>query len=276
MAERTQAEYWNDEAGPKWVQHSEALDAMLAPFLTEIIASAKLRPTDRVLDVGCGGGALSLEAANTARAVVGVDVSKPLIDLARERASDRPNIHFHHGDASLIGKSDFEAFDVALSRFGVMFFEQPVQAFANIRALMGDHPSMIFACWRHPKFNPWTTLPIRIVTPLLSAPPPPPDLNAPGPFAFSDRNRIRDILTQAGWPNVEINAVDTELLLPGETPSQTAAFMMEMGPLGRLLAKTDLDLKDVETRLSKELEAHVNSDGRVQSSGSAWIVEAGT
>lgn len=275
MSDRTPAEYWNEEAGPKWVQHSEALDAMLAPFLSAVISHAKLRSTDRVLDIGCGAGALSLEAAKTASQVVGVDVSTPLLELARTRASEQPNVQFHHGDAGQLNSSDFDAFDVAVSRFGVMFFEDPAPAFAAIRGVMGDHPSMIFACWRHPKFNPWATLPMKIVSPLLSSPPPPPDLTAPGPFAFSDRSRLRDVLRDGGWPNVEITTFETPMILPGETPAKAAAFMMEMGPLGRLLAKTDVDLGEVEARLTLELASHINADGRVQSSGSAWIVEAG-
>lgn len=275
MSERTQAEYWNDEAGPKWVQHADALDEMLSPFLTEIISRAKLRATDSVLDVGCGGGALSLKAAETAGAVLGVDVSEPLLSLARQRAQQQDNVGFHFDDAAALSGEGHALFDVALSRFGVMFFENPVAAFGNILSLMGEHPTFVFACWRHPTFNPWATLPIQTVAPLLPNPPEPPNLEAPGPFAFSDRDRMRSTLREAGWANMEINAFDIDLVLPGHSAEETASFMVEMGPLGRLLSKTPLDLDVVKARLRETLSQFTNEDGRVQCGSSAWIVEAG-
>lgn len=154
MAGKSQAEYWNDEAGPKWVEHGDALDSMLAPFLEKIMARVKLRSTDRVLDIGCGAGALSLRAAESVGHVTGVDVSEPLLNLARQRASRRENIAFHHVDAAEMSASSTNPFDIALSRFGVMFFEEPVKTFQNILQLMSDRPSLVFACWRHPKYNP--------------------------------------------------------------------------------------------------------------------------
>lgn len=240
------------------------------------MARVKLRSTDRVLDIGCGAGALSLRAAKNAGHVTGVDVSEPLLNLARQRASDRENIHFHHGDAAVMSMSSVDPFDIALSRFGVMFFEEPVKAFQNIRGLMSDRPSLVFACWRHPRHNPWATLPMQIVSPLLPAPPAPPDLEDPGPFAFSERDRVRSILQESGWPNVEIDTFDVDLTLPGETTDEAAGFMIKMGPLGRVLAETELDLENIQTRLSQALEDYVDAEGRVSVAGSAWIIEAGS
>lgn len=117
---------------------------------------------------------------------------------------------------------------------------------------------------------------MQIVAPLLPSPPAPPDLESPGPFAFAERDRVRSILQESGWSNVEINTFDIDLNLPGETTDEAAGFMIKMGPLGRVLAETELDLENIQTRLSQALEDYVDAEGRVSVAGSAWIIEAGS
>lgn len=131
MDNQDQSDYWNGEAGARWVSFSDRLDAMLLPFAEQIIEMANIKPDETVLDIGCGGGALSLMAADVGRSVLGVDISKPLIDLASNRAKTRESIQFRCADASRFALDKKQ--DVAISRFGVMFFENPAEAFSNIR-----------------------------------------------------------------------------------------------------------------------------------------------
>ena len=270
----TQADYWNDQAGPKWVEHADALDAMLKPYLDELIKRAKLTASDRVLDIGCGAGALTLAAAEQASHATGVDVSEPLLDLANRRSDGLASVDFLHADAATLTLKGATPYDVVISRFGVMFFDDPVSAFANIKALTSRPASLIFVCWRAPQFNPWATLPMQVAAPLLREPLPTPDPTKPGPFAFADRGRLRSILTEAGWPNIEINAVDVDMVLPGDSASEAASFMLKMGPLSTLLEKSGLSPDTVLTPLTNELSAQRRADGRVACGGSAWVVEA--
>jgi len=270
----TQAEYWNDQAGPKWVRHADELDMMLSPFHDKVLKRAKIRASDRVLDIGCGAGSLSLSAAKKAAQVTGVDISQPLLGLARERGSELENLNFVRANAAEISPQVHGPFDIAMSRFGVMFFEDPVAAFTQIASVMSKSASLVFACWREPQFNPWATLPMQVAAPLMDSPPAKPDPDAPGPFAFADRSRIRTILQDAGWPNIEINSYDVEMVLPGNTPEESAAFMMEMGPLSKIMKEQELDFAKVQSALISKLKDNANTDGTVDLQGSVWIVEA--
>lgn len=272
MSNIEQTDYWNGAAGRKWVAASSQLDLMLAPFADMILTKATLTQTNEVLDIGCGGGALSLQAAESAGSVTGVDVSRPLLDLARSRAGTLRHVSFIEGDAALWTTAT--RFDMALSRFGVMFFDDPVQTFKNIREHMSSDGRLIFTCWQAPSLNDWARTPLEVAMPFLTTPPELPDPKAPGPFAFQDPNDIKSILAGADWRNIDIESWTGNIILPGESLAETAGFMMEMGPLSRLLKEQDIDRNKVREALVERLKDHENEDGSVSLKGAVWLVSA--
>lgn len=277
MDNQDQIDYWNGPAGQKWVDQSDRLDAMLAPFADEIIAQAAPEPDEQVLDIGCGAGALTLLASRASGAVepgpLGVDVSAPLLELARRRAGEAGlAARFEHGDASAF-VPDRPA-DLVISRFGVMFFADPAAAFGHIAANVRPGGRMVFACWQSLQENDWAFAPLQAALPFLDTPPEPPDPHAPGPFAFQDRDRLAGLLERAGWSNLAIDPVETHLVLPGEDIETTAGFMMQLGPLSRLLASQEIDPAPVEAALADQLSAHQRADGRVVMKSASWQVSA--
>jgi ubiquinone/menaquinone biosynthesis C-methylase UbiE len=158
-----QAEYWTSVAGPKWTDHQEHQDQVLRPVSDRLIAAAKPKPGDHVIDVGCGCGATTIELAERVGPdgqVLGLDVSEPMLARARERAPQNLPIRFELADATVY---DFEPnrADLVASRFGIMFFADPARSFANLRKGLKPGGRLVFACWREPKQNPWLILPLR-------------------------------------------------------------------------------------------------------------------
>ncbi len=269
-------EYWNGAAGQKWVDQSDRLDAMLAQYADGVLDAAAIQPGERALDVGCGAGALTLGA--TARAggtagSLGVDVSAPLLALARKRAADAGSpATFEQADASTYASDD--PLDLIISRFGVMFFDEPDAAFANIRAQVRSGGRLAFMCWQALTLNDWAFAPFQAALPLLKEAPPTPDPTAPGPFAFADKDRVASILTKAGWQNVSIEPFETDIQLPGETVETSAQFMLQLGPLSRLIAEQNLDAQTILDAVMDRLAGHTQSDGRVTMKSACWLVQA--
>lgn len=272
MDNEHQSEYWNGEAGQLWVTFSDRLDAMLGPFAELILNASNIKPDETVLDIGCGGGALSLLAAQKAQSVLGVDISKPLIGLAEKRAAWLAQTHFHCGDAATISLD--EKRDVVVSRFGVMFFSDPVRAFANIRHQVKPNGRMVFACWQSPMKNLWAKAPLEAALPFFKEPPTSPEPHVPGPFAFADSEYLTDTLMDSGWKTVELTDWTGEIRLPGEDVEETAAFMTEMGPLSKIMKEQGLEEKRVQSALIEKLSKAANDDGTVDMQASIWIVKA--
>jgi len=276
MSNSDQVDYWNGEAGRKWVAEAERLDAMLAPYAEAVLARAALGSGEQVIDIGCGAGALSLAATAAVGGrpgALGVDVSEPLLALARRRAEAGDSAaRFERGDASTY-RPDTAA-DAVLSRFGVMFFDAPAAAFGNIRSFARPGGRLVFACWQALARNDWAFAPLQAALPLLKAPPPQPDPHAPGPFAFQDRDRVAAILGEAGWAAVEIEPFTPTMHLPGDNVAETAGFMMRLGPLSRLLAEQEIDETRVLDALVERLAQDLGPDGRVAMNAAAWIVHA--
>lgn len=275
MNNDAQIDYWNGPAGQKWVDQSNRLDAMLAPFADAVLDAASIKEGERALDVGCGAGILTLRAAEAAgdAASLGVDVSEPLLKLAKRRAADAgSSARFERADASAFASD--QAFDLMISRFGVMFFEAPAAAFANIREQVRAGGRMAFMCWQKLPLNDWAFAPLQAALPLLKEAPPQPDPHAPGPFAFADKDRLADILTSAGWKGVAIESFETMVTLPGDDVEASAAFMLKLGPLSRLIAAQDLDSGPIEDALINRLREHVGPDGQVAMKSACWRVTA--
>lgn len=275
MNNDAQIDYWNGPAGQKWVDQSNRLDAMLAPFADAALEAASIKQGERALDIGCGAGALTLRAADVAgsAASLGVDVSEPLLKLAKRRAADAgSSARFEQADASAFTTD--QAFDLMISRFGVMFFEDPAAAFANIRQQICADGRMAFMCWQKLSLNDWAFAPLQAALPLLKEAPPQPDPHAPGPFAFADKDRLADILTSAGWKNVAIEPFETPVTLPGDDVEASAAFMLKLGPLSRLIAAQDLDPGPIEDALKSRLTREMGADGQVTMKSACWRVTA--
>jgi ubiquinone/menaquinone biosynthesis C-methylase UbiE len=233
-----QTALWNGSAGQAWVDTRELLDQLWAPIERLLVESLRCGSDERVLDVGCGTGATTLAAARQLGAgghAVGLDLSAPMIDVARDRARrEGSTATFICADAQ---SYSFEAssFDVLLSRFGVMFFDDPVRAFNNLRSAARDGAALRFIAWRGPGENPFMTTAERAAAPLLpQIPARQPD--APGQFAFADAQRVRRILEESGWREIEARPIDVACTFP---ESELIRYVTRLGPLSRILHDAD-------------------------------------
>ena len=275
MDNSDQIHYWNGQAGERWRDEASALDELLEPFLGSIIAALPRVVTGNILDVGCGAGALSLELARQfgGAKVTGVDVSKPMLSLARARAEGLgERLQFIEGDAT--SYSSHQAYNALVSRFGVMFFADPVQTFENLREQMSEGASLSFACWRPAAENEWIMFPFQAALEFMQAPPAMPDPRAPGPFAFAESDYVTHILDTAGWKDVWIEAWDGKLTMPGETIEDTAEFTLTIGPLARLIAEQDIDRSALKAKIIEQLETRADAESDIKLDAAAWIVTA--
>ncbi|HUQ50911.1 MAG TPA: class I SAM-dependent methyltransferase [Gammaproteobacteria bacterium] len=238
QANADQIALWNGSAGRGWVEAQDSLDRLFEPFeelLVEAVAASNARD---VLDVGCGTGSTTLAAARRVGAggtSLGVDISEPMIALARERAGlESTPPKFLCADAQTYAFAP-ASFDLIVSRFGVMFFDHSVRAFANLLRATKPGGGLHVIAWRHPADNPFMTAAERAAAPLL---PQLPARNAdePGQFAFADRERVRAILENSGWTEIDIRPLDVECVLP---TSELDAYLIRLGPLARVLKQLD-------------------------------------
>lgn len=237
-ANQDQITYWNGPAGDKWAQYNSDIDRNLAAVDETLLKFAGPQPGERVLDIGCGAGTTSrmlAEAVGPGGTVTGVDISQPMLALARSRVHVK-NIQFIEADAT---HYPFQPdFDLIFSRFGVMFFTDPVAGFANIRKAAAKDGRLTFVCWRAAEENEWVSMPYRIAKPFLpeqvAAP-----AHAPGPYSFADPDRVHGILGDAGFSDIRIEKFDGLMDL-GPSPEQ-ASFQMThlMGSTARALAGLD-------------------------------------
>ena len=263
-----QIDYWNGEAGTQWVQAQEHLDGMLSPLSQQALNKAALQQTESALDVGCGCGATSLQLAELGQQVTGVDLSAPMIQHATQRGAAKANLEFNHADASL-WRGD-ELYDLAFSRFGVMFFADPVAAFANIHANLKASGRLCFICWRLPQDNPWLAIPAAATQPFQ---PPQPEGDGPNPFAFADQDYVSGILTEAGFQAPNFSLCEATLTL-GEDIAAAVSFLTRIGPLSRVISELqEPDQKQALAAAVAALEPFSNEQG-VQLDASCWIVTA--
>ena len=204
-----QIEFWNGPAGERWVDFMESQDRMLGPLGEAAMAAGEIAPGQRVIDIGCGCGTTTLQLAQRVSPsghVLGIDISTPMLKHAQRRAAtmDAVSIDLQNHDAATHAFEP-QSFDRVYSRFGVMFFTDPVAAFANIRAALKPGGKLAFVCWQTLDLNPWMATTLAVAIQYLERPEPPaPD--GPGPFAFRDPDRVRAILSDAGFSNVDITA----------------------------------------------------------------------
>ena len=269
-----QVEYWNQTAGPTWVELQDQLDGMIGPMGQAAIAALGPTPGEAILDIGCGCGRTSLQlaaAVGGAGKVVGADISATMLAVARARpvpsTSARPD--FREIDAQT-GDLGGGMFDAVFSRFGVMFFADPVAAFTNIRSALKGHGRLAFVCWRPLADNLWVRVPLEAALPLLP-PLPPADPTAPGPYALADPVRLRAILDAAGFRAVTIDAFDADL--GGGDLDASVALTFRVGPLATALRENPQYKDKVEGAVRRALAPYVTPTG-VMTPGAVWIVTA--
>jgi SAM-dependent methyltransferase len=271
IANAEQSERWNDRAGRSWAELGDLLDRMLEPFVPLLLEEIEPAPGRRVLDVGCGAGALSLAAAKRGAFALGVDISAPLVDAARARAGRAASARaqFVQADAQT-HEFEPEGFDALVSRFGVMFFADPVAAFRNLRSAVRPGGRLAFAAWRSPAENDFMIAAERAAADLLPALPARVE-NAPGQFGFADPARMRSILAEGGWAEVEARPVDVECRL---TEPELGLYARRMGPVADLLPSLDETTRsEVERRIDAAFRAFVR-DGEASFTAACWLVTA--
>lgn len=272
-ADSEQSKLWNGPSGQAWIDLQETFDRSLKPFedlLVEAVAASSAR---QVLDVGCGTGATTLAIAQQLGMrgrCTGIDLSQPMVEVARSRAQ-------REGSRATFVCADVQThafepatFDCLVSRFGVMFFDAPVAAFANLRHAASPGAAMHFIAWRGPQENPFMTTAERAAAPLLPALPPRlPD--APGQFAFADRERVHSILRDSGWTAIHIRAIDVTCTM---TERELSRYFARLGPVGRALRETDEATRTRVLATLRDAFAPFVRGDEVRFTAACWMINA--
>lgn len=271
-----QAEYWSGAGGQRWIDNQEHQDQVLRPVSGRLIVAAGAKPGERVIDVGCGCGATTIDFAQRVTPegeILGLDVSEPMLVRARERAKQDLPARFVHADATV---HDFapEWADLIVSRFGVMFFADPARSFANLRNGLRRGGRLAFACWREARQNPFFMVSLREA--LKHAPPlPEMDPEAPGPFAFADKARVQRILSEAGYADIALTPHDLDLdIAVGGGLDAAVAAALAIGPTSRMLdGQSETVRAAAIADIRKALGAHARG-ASVPLGAAIWVVTA--
>jgi SAM-dependent methyltransferase len=267
---------WNGTDGEYWTSNQDRLDRTLAPVTGPLLAFAQLRAGLTVVDVGCGCGATTIELARAvgpSGRVVGIDLSEPMLALATERLRVFANATCLLGDAAELPLRDLGA-ELIVSRFGVMFFGDPVTAIANLRTSLVASGRIRFACWRPINENPWLQIPLHAVyehAPRL----PKPEPEEPGPFAFADTTRVTRILVAAGFTAPSFTPLDIQMDLAAGGTLEDAVFQSSaMGPAKRALADQPDDIRAAAIESIRHALTPYASAAGVNLPGAVWLVAA--
>ena len=272
-----QKQFWSGAGGDVWVDKQREMDIMLNPLGERVIQGLDLKEETKILDIGCGCGATTLEIAKIVNQgeVIGVDISEPMLERATQTASDMAltNISYQVKDVQ-VDEMPNNYFDIAFSRFGVMFFEDPFEAFNNINHSLKDDGQLSFVCWQHASLNPWQSLSIQVIKEFLDLPAPPP--KSPGPFAFEDKSYIEEILNASGFRDIEIKDNQEDIIMfSGKSIREACEDYLTINPVVTEMLKnspTELREEILEALIGKFSDFH-NNDGLLFPSAT-WIVTA--
>ena len=260
-----QTKLWNGPSGRAWVEAQDLLDAMFEPFEKVLVEAVVARNGKRVLDVGCGTGSVALAIARTGARTTGVDISRPMLDFARSRAGDAAT--FIEADAQT-HRFEAASFDTFVSRFGVMFFDDPVRAFSNLRGAATADAQMRFVVWRGSDDNPFMTTAERAAAPLLELPARRP---GPGQFAFGDPAHVRKILEESGWRGIDLEPLDLTCHFP---ETALADYLTRLGPFGHAIRDVEEPTRSqiIET-VGKAFDPYIHGSD-VQYTAACWMISA--
>lgn len=274
---QAQHEAWNGDSGLRWVADADRRDAVLAPVADTLLAAARIQPGESILDVGCGCGATTVAAvthAGPGGTAHGIDLSEPMLAVARQRARDAAltTVTFTQADAQTHAL-DGSAHDVVLSRFGTMFFDDPVAAFTNIKRAVRPGGRLFIATWQPLGLNDWLTVPGAALLQYGTLPDSQPDV--PGMFAQADPDLLRSTLTRAGWAAVDSRAVTVTLRL-GDDPADATDYLADSG-VGRAVLDTvpAANKPAALQAVTDALAPHTTSDG-VHLDAAIWITTGTT
>jgi SAM-dependent methyltransferase len=272
-----QVQEWNGATGWYWATHAERYDAMLSRVSDRLFAAADIASPERVLDVGCGCGRSTRIAARYADtgAALGVDLSEPMLEQARRLAAEQAitNIDFVQADVQQ-HRFDDQPFDIVISQLGVMFFDDPGKAFANLHSALRPGGRIAFLCWQEQDRNAHRTVPQAAIGQFLELPPPPPP-GSPGAFSLADPDRLRGLLGAAGYREIALASVN-EPLFSGTDAEDAAAFLEQVPLIRRLLDNADPTTAGrARNALRAALAEHETADGVLLDSA-AWLVTAST
>lgn len=271
-----QIAYWNGAGGQRWADRQAVQDILLQPVADLLIDRAKVKPGERILDIGCGSGATTFAFAKAAGAsghVTGVDISAPMLSRATENTPAGSPVEFILADATVQPFTP-DSFDLLASRFGVMFFADPVLSFSNMHRAMRRSGRLAFACWREPRENPFFMLPLQAVykhVPKL----PPVGPEDPGPFAFASEERVTRILKAAGFSDVAMEPCKLALdVAVGRGLDAAVEGGLQIGPAARALADQPGDVVAAAANSIREALTPFVKGQTVLLDGSIWIVTA--
>ncbi|RSY77879.1 class I SAM-dependent methyltransferase [Sphingomonas koreensis] len=274
IAAMSQSDLWNGPAGQAWLHMQVLLDSLFEPFEALLVDAVRWHGPHAVLDIGCGTGATTLAIARALAphgSCTGADLSQMMIDRARQRAAqeaDGVHANFRSGDASRLDGAG--PFDMATSRFGVMFFDDPAAAFERIRAAMVPGAPLAAIAWRSPAENPFMTCAERAAAPLLP-PLPPMQPGAPGQFAFADPEHVRAILDASGWRDVTLSPIDIACTMP---EAELTPYLSNLGRIGIALQQADAATRDhVFGIVRAAFDPFVDGD-TVRFNAACWMIEA--
>ena len=271
-----QIDYWNGPAGDKWANFADSLDVMTEDLGSAAMDACDIRLGHAVIDVGCGSGATTIEIARRVGAegrVLGIDISTPMIEVGRARlhATGVNGVTFENAD---IASHPFqnETFDRVFLRFGVMFFVDPIAAFGNIRGGMKSGGRFAFVCWQTIDKNPWMGIPLRVALRHVAAAAPA-DPDAPGPLAFANPDRVRHILSEAGFVDIDLKPLVTLLPLEADVPGAVQK-LLQLGPATRLLSHVSEDIKARVANDLVDVISKFQTDSGVMVGSASWIISA--
>ncbi|MDQ4010510.1 MAG: methyltransferase domain-containing protein [Actinomycetota bacterium] len=263
---------WDGDAGAFWAAHADRFDEAVAAYHSQFLAAAAIDETATVLDIGCGSGQATRDAARcaTAGSALGVDLSSRMIELARRRAESEQvaNATFQQADAQ-VHPFSHQSFDIAISRHGAMFFGDPVAAFTNIARALRPGGRLVLLTWQPFERNEWLSAFFTALAAGRELPTPPSD--APGPFALSDPDRVRSLLTSAGFSDVHLQGL-SEAMYFGPDPDD--AFRFISGQHAGMVRDLDPDTRALAlANLRASLADHHTERGMLYDSA-AWLIRA--